>query len=85
MFLLKEFFGSKLSSRNTLLYFLQVSKDEGIRPTTLEGLNKLKPAFKENGSTTAGELLFLVYSIFFFLASVFLFDKNIVAVNTWRD
>lgn len=66
MFLLKEFFGSKLSSRNTLLYFLQVSKDEGIRPTTLEGLNKLKPAFKENGSTTAGELLFLVYSIFFF-------------------
>jgi acetyl-CoA acyltransferase 1 len=31
-----------------------VSKDEGIRPTTLEGLNKLKPAFKANGTTTAG-------------------------------
>lgn len=31
-----------------------VTKDEGIRPTTLEGLAKLKPAFKENGSTTAG-------------------------------
>lgn len=73
MFLLKEFFGSKLSSRNTLLYFLQVSKDEGIRPTTLEGLNKLKPAFKENGSTTAGELLFLVYSIFFFFGFCFPF------------
>ncbi|BFY98683.1 hypothetical protein BsWGS_01723 [Bradybaena similaris] len=31
-----------------------VSKDEGIRPTTLEGLKKLKPAFKASGSTTAG-------------------------------
>ncbi|BFZ01635.1 hypothetical protein BsWGS_04674 [Bradybaena similaris] len=31
-----------------------VSKDEGIRPTTLENLRKLKPAFKANGSTTAG-------------------------------
>lgn len=33
-----------------------MSKDEGIRPrTTLEGLAKLKPAFKPDGSTTAGE------------------------------
>ncbi|NXC88685.1 THIKB thiolase, partial [Cercotrichas coryphoeus] len=32
-----------------------VHQDEGIRPsTTLEGLAKLKPAFKEDGSTTAG-------------------------------
>lgn len=32
-----------------------VGQDEGIRPsTTMEGLAKLKPAFKENGSTTAG-------------------------------
>ncbi|XP_036594222.1 3-ketoacyl-CoA thiolase, peroxisomal [Trichosurus vulpecula] len=31
-----------------------VSQDEGIRPTTMEGLAKLKPAFKEDGSTTAG-------------------------------
>jgi acetyl-CoA acyltransferase 1 len=32
-----------------------VSQDEGIRPdTTLEGLSKLKPAFKQGGSTTAG-------------------------------
>jgi len=31
-----------------------VSNDEGIRPTTLEALSKLKPAFTENGSTTAG-------------------------------
>ncbi|XP_029010289.1 3-ketoacyl-CoA thiolase, peroxisomal [Betta splendens] len=32
-----------------------VRQDEGIRPgTTLEGLAKLKPAFKADGSTTAG-------------------------------
>lgn len=32
-----------------------VAQDEGIRPnTTMEGLAKLKPAFKDNGSTTAG-------------------------------
>lgn len=31
-----------------------VRKDEGIRPTTLEGLSKLRPAFKEDGSSTAG-------------------------------
>jgi acetyl-CoA acyltransferase 1 len=33
---------------------ITVTKDDGIRPTTLEGLAKLKPAFKEGGSTTAG-------------------------------
>ncbi|GFS23735.1 3-ketoacyl-CoA thiolase, peroxisomal [Elysia marginata] len=31
-----------------------VTKDEGIRPTTIENLQKLKPAFKQNGTTTAG-------------------------------
>jgi len=31
-----------------------VDKDEGIRATTLEALAKLKPAFKPDGSTTAG-------------------------------
>jgi acetyl-CoA acyltransferase 1 len=32
-----------------------VTKDDGIRKeTTLEGLSKLKPAFKKDGSTTAG-------------------------------
>lgn len=32
-----------------------VAQDEGIRPgTTMEGLAKLKPAFKSGGSTTAG-------------------------------
>lgn len=32
-----------------------VDKDDGIRPeTTLEGLKKLKPAFKKDGTTTAG-------------------------------
>ncbi|MBN3288165.1 THIKA thiolase, partial [Polyodon spathula] len=34
---------------------ITVTQDDGIRAgTTLEGLAKLKPAFKENGSTTAG-------------------------------
>ncbi|KAM9769084.1 LOW QUALITY PROTEIN: 3-ketoacyl-CoA thiolase, peroxisomal [Menidia menidia] len=32
-----------------------VSRDEGVRPeTTMEGLSRLKPAFKAQGSTTAG-------------------------------
>ncbi len=32
-----------------------VSKDDGPRPgTTMEGLGKLKPAFRENGTVTAG-------------------------------
>lgn len=32
-----------------------VSKDEGIKPnTTMEGLSKLKPVFKEGGTVTAG-------------------------------
>jgi len=31
-----------------------VSADEGPRESTMEGLSKLKPAFKEGGSTTAG-------------------------------
>ncbi|XP_060036603.1 3-ketoacyl-CoA thiolase, peroxisomal isoform X4 [Erinaceus europaeus] len=34
---------------------ITVSQDEGIRPnTTMEGLAKLKPSFKKNGSSTAG-------------------------------
>ncbi|MEE6467405.1 hypothetical protein FKM82_007230 [Ascaphus truei] len=34
---------------------ITVTEDDGIRPsTTLEGLRKLKPAFKEDGTTTAG-------------------------------
>lgn len=34
---------------------ITVTEDEGIRPnTTLEGLAKLRPAFKDDGSTTAG-------------------------------
>merc|ERR1712007_291320 len=31
-----------------------VDSDDGIRATTMEALAKLKPAFKPNGSTTAG-------------------------------
>lgn len=34
----------------------QISKDDGVRPgTSMQILSNLKPAFKENGSTTAGE------------------------------
>lgn len=33
---------------------ITVSKDDGPRKTTLEGLQKLKPAFKKDGTTTAG-------------------------------
>lgn len=34
---------------------ITVTKDDGIRSgTTLAGLAKLRPAFKEDGSTTAG-------------------------------
>ncbi|XP_041923740.1 3-ketoacyl-CoA thiolase, peroxisomal [Alosa sapidissima] len=34
---------------------ITVTKDDGVRPgTTLEGLAKLRPAFKPDGSTTAG-------------------------------
>lgn len=32
-----------------------ISSDDGVRKeTTFEGLSKLKPAFKKDGSTTAG-------------------------------
>jgi len=31
-----------------------VDQDDGIRPTTVEQLAKLRPAFKKDGSTTAG-------------------------------
>lgn len=34
---------------------ITVAKDDGVRPgTTMAGLTKLRPAFKEDGSTTAG-------------------------------
>uniref|UniRef100_A0A2R9CHU4 Acetyl-CoA acyltransferase 1 n=1 Tax=Pan paniscus TaxID=9597 RepID=A0A2R9CHU4_PANPA len=37
---------------------ITVTQDEGIRPsTTMEGLAKLKPAFKKDGSTTGWDLL----------------------------
>ena len=43
--------------------------DEGVRAdTTLAGLNKLKAAFKEGGSTTAGNASkYLFIRFFFFL------------------
>lgn len=31
-----------------------ISQDDGIRETTIESLKKLRPAFRENGTTTAG-------------------------------
>lgn len=34
---------------------ITVTKDDGVRPgTSMAGLAKLRPAFKEDGSTTAG-------------------------------
>jgi acetyl-CoA acyltransferase 1 len=40
---------------------ITVSEDEGIRPqTTLEGLSKLKPAFKKNNGTTTGIYYLLI-------------------------
>ena len=33
---------------------ITIAKDEGPRPTTLEALSKMKPAFRENGFATAG-------------------------------
>lgn len=45
---------------------ITVTKDDGIRPgTTYEGLAKLRPAFKENGSTTAGVHMQIFYFIYF--------------------
>nr|XP_022310296.1 3-ketoacyl-CoA thiolase A, peroxisomal-like isoform X2 [Crassostrea virginica] len=45
---------TKLTDKDGNEQTVTVAKDEGIRPTTLERLLKLKPAFKEGGSTTAG-------------------------------
>uniref|UniRef100_A0A8C5WHF1 Acetyl-CoA acyltransferase 1 n=1 Tax=Leptobrachium leishanense TaxID=445787 RepID=A0A8C5WHF1_9ANUR len=43
---------------------ITVTSDEGVRAsTTLEGLNKLRPAFKEDGSTTAGNSSQAVYCV----------------------
>ena len=41
--------------RDLYLIFTQIKADDGVRPgTTMEVLKKLKPAFKDGGSTTAG-------------------------------
>ncbi|XP_059176748.1 3-ketoacyl-CoA thiolase A, peroxisomal-like isoform X2 [Physella acuta] len=45
---------TKILDENGQEKILTVRKDDGIRATTIEGLSKLRPAFKENGSTTAG-------------------------------
>lgn len=43
--------GNKVGEEKTIV----VSKDDGVRPNaSLEGMAKLKPAFKENGTSTAG-------------------------------
>jgi len=44
----------KVKNQNGEEQTVTVSKDEGIRVTTPQDLGKLKPAFKENGTTTAG-------------------------------
>jgi acetyl-CoA acyltransferase 1 len=45
---------AKILSDDGSLKETLVDKDEGIRATTIEALGKLKPAFKPDGSTTAG-------------------------------
>ncbi|GFO50392.1 3-ketoacyl-coa thiolase, peroxisomal [Plakobranchus ocellatus] len=45
---------TKVKDQNDEEKTVKVTKDEGIRPTTIENLQKLKPAFKEGGTTTAG-------------------------------
>ena len=41
---------------------LQIEKDDGVRPTTtMEVLAKLRPAFQEGGTTTAGLLYLKLY------------------------
>ncbi len=48
-------FNAKYKDKDGKVVEAFVSKDEGIRKgTTLESLGKLKPAFKKDGSTTAG-------------------------------
>ncbi|XP_064613842.1 3-ketoacyl-CoA thiolase A, peroxisomal-like [Liolophura sinensis] len=46
---------TKITDKDGEAKEIMVYEDDGIRPTTtLEGLSKLKPAFQEGGSTTAG-------------------------------
>jgi len=46
---------TKVKNSEGKLVDVTVTKDDGIRKeTTLEGLLKLKPVFKKDGSTTAG-------------------------------
>lgn len=46
---------TKFVEENGIERTITVTKDDGIRPgTTMAGLAKLRPAFKEDGSTTAG-------------------------------
>ena len=48
-------FNAKYKDKDGKLIEAFVSKDEGIRKdATVEGLGKLKPAFKTGGTTTAG-------------------------------
>jgi len=43
-----------------MLMFNKISRDDGVRPgTTMEALSRLKPPFKEGGSTTAGRYCLL--------------------------
>ena len=48
------------------LVFNQISKDDGVRAgTNMEALSRLKPAFNEHGSTTAGLLLLMCFELLF--------------------
>jgi acetyl-CoA acyltransferase 1 len=51
---IKTFIKVKDQDGNEVKKDVFVDKDDGIRETTLEGLTKLKPAFKKDGVSTAG-------------------------------
>lgn len=56
---------------------ITVSADDGIRPSTnLAGLSKLKPAFKKDGSTTAG----IDSLMHFFIKDL---DQHVLLFEVW--
>ncbi len=61
---------------------ITVTKDDGIRPgTTFEGLAKLKPAFKETGSTTAGVHIQNFWKVIWTLNSNLSFPLQVMPVR----
>ena len=47
-----------------------MTKDDGIRPTKLENLAKLKAAFKPGGTTTAGTIILILLTLLSYVQNV---------------